>query len=66
MIYCPKSEMKKLLWLDEEVSVVGSISDPYDKIAADLGSKSTTDNRIATGVISATNPDLVRHAIPSD
>ncbi len=45
--------MKKF-WLDEEDSVVGSISDPDDKIATDLGSKSTTDNRIATRVISAT------------
>ncbi len=35
--------MKKLLWLEEEVSVVGS----------------TTDNRIATRVISATSPDLL-------
>ncbi len=42
MIYCPKSEMKKILWLDEEDSVVGSRSDPNDKIATDLGSKSTT------------------------
>ncbi len=28
--------MKKLLWLDEDGSVVGSISDPDDKIATDL------------------------------
>ncbi len=52
--------MKKLLWLDEKVSVVSSISDPYDKIATDLGSKSTTDIRIATGVISATISDLLQ------
>ncbi len=50
--------MKKLLWLDEEVSVVCSISDPDDKIATNPGGKSTTYNRIATGVISGTNPDL--------
>ncbi len=50
--------MKKLLLLDEEVSVVSSRSDPDDKIATDLGSKSTTNNRIATRVISATSPDL--------
>ncbi len=51
--------MKKLLWLDEEDSVVSSRSDPDDKIAADLGSKSTTENRIATKVTSATGPDLL-------
>ncbi len=33
--------MKKFLWLDEKVSVVSSISDPNDKIATDLGSKSS-------------------------
>ncbi len=38
--------------------MVGSISDPDDKIATELSSKSTTDNRIATRVISATSPDL--------
>ncbi len=57
-IYCPKSEMKKLLWLGEKDSVVGRRSDPDDKIATDLCSKSTTENRIATGVTSATGPDL--------
>ncbi len=56
MIYCPKSEMKKLPWLDEKVWVVGSISDTDDKIATDLSSQSTTDNRIAIRVISAINP----------
>ncbi len=50
--------MKKHLWLDEEVSVVGSISDLDDKIATKISSKNTTDNRIATRVISATCPDL--------
>ncbi len=50
--------MKKLLWLDEEYSVVSSRSDPDDKIATDLCSKSTTENRIATGVISGTGTDL--------
>ncbi len=30
-----------------------------DKIATDLGSKSTTENIIATRVISATGPDLL-------
>ncbi len=39
--------------------MVSSISDPGDRIATDLASKSTTDNRIATRVISATNPDLL-------
>ncbi len=58
-IYCPKSEIKKLLWLDEEDSVVGSRSDPDDKIATDLCSQSTTENRIATRVISATGPRLL-------
>ncbi len=38
--------------------MVSSISDLDDKIATDLGSKSTTKNRIATGVISATAPHL--------
>ncbi len=51
--------MKKLLWLDEEDSVVGSRSDRYDKIATDRGSKITTENRITAGVTSATGPDLV-------
>ncbi len=40
--------------------MVGSIFDPNDKIATDLGSKSTTNNIIATGVISATNSDLLK------
>ncbi len=35
-----------------------SISSPYDKIVIDLGSKTTTDSRIVTGVISATDPHL--------
>ncbi len=39
--------------------MVGSISNPDDKIATDLGSKATNDNRIATRVISATDPHLV-------
>ncbi len=34
--------------------MVYSISDPDDKIATEIGSKSTTDNRIATRVIFAT------------
>ncbi len=38
--------------------MVGSTSDPDDKITTDLGSKSTTENRIATGVTSATGPHL--------
>ncbi len=41
--------------------MVGSISDPVwpdDKIATDLDSKSTTENRIATGIVSATGPSL--------
>ncbi len=46
--------MKKLLWLDEEDLVVSSRSDPNDKITTDLGSKITTENRIAIRVISAT------------
>ncbi len=37
----------------------GSISNPNDKIATDLVSKCTTENRIATGVISASGPHLV-------
>ncbi len=38
--------------------MIGSISNPDAKIATDIGSKSTTENRIATEVISATGPDL--------
>ncbi len=37
--------------------MVGSISDPDDRIATDLGSKSTTDN------IYATNPDLIQQGL---
>ncbi len=51
--------MEKLLWLNEEDSVVSSRSDPDDKIATALGSKSTTKSRIATRVTSVTGPDLV-------
>ncbi len=51
--------MKKLLWLDEEGSVVGCRSDPDDKFATDFGNKSTTENRIVTEFISATGPDLI-------
>ncbi len=40
--------------------MVSSRSDPNDKIATDRGSKRTTKNRIATSVISATSPDLVK------
>ncbi len=40
--------------------MVGSIFDPDDKIATNLGSKSTTENIIVTRVISATGPDLLR------
>ncbi len=45
--------------------MVGCRSDPDDKIATDLGSKSTTKNRIATRVTSATGPDLQILAISS-
>ncbi len=38
--------------------MICSISDPNAKIATNIGSKSTTKNRIATGVISATGPHL--------
>ncbi len=56
--------MKKLLCLDEDDSVVGSISDPDDKIASDLSVKSSsTYNRIATGIISATRPDHINSNI---
>ncbi len=39
--------------------MVGSISNPDDKIATNLGSKSTTENRTATSVISAIGPHLI-------
>ncbi len=48
--------MKKLLRLDKEDSVVGSRSDPDDKIATDLCSIRTTENRIAACVISTIGP----------
>ncbi len=48
--------MKKFLWLDEEESVVGSRSDPDDKIATDLGSKSTTENRLLLGLLLLKEP----------
>ncbi len=38
--------------------MVSSISKPDDKIATDFGSKSTTKIKIATRVISATDPHL--------
>ncbi len=38
--------------------MVGSISDPDDKIATDLSSQGTTENRYATGVISVTGFDI--------
>ncbi len=41
----------------------GSSSHPNDKIATDLGSKTTTNNRTATGVISATGPHLLKLTI---
>ncbi len=46
--------------MDEEDSVVGTRSDPDDKIAINLGNKSTTENRIATRVISTVGPDLMK------
>ncbi len=39
--------------------IICSSSNPDNKIATDLGSKSTTNNRIATGVISANGPHLI-------
>ncbi len=39
--------------------MVDNISNPDDKIATDLGSKSATEHRIATWVISATDPHLL-------
>ncbi len=39
--------------------IIDSISNPDDKIATDLCSKSTIENRIAIGVISATSPELI-------
>ncbi len=50
--------------LKQKASLIGwwrfmviSISNP-DKIVTDLGSRTTTDNRTTTGVISATGPHL--------
>ncbi len=38
--------------------MIGSISNPDDKIATDFGSKTNTDNIIVTVIISATDPNL--------
>ncbi len=48
--------MKKCLWLDEEVSVVSSISDPDDKIATDLSSKSSTILELLPGLFLLLGP----------
>ncbi len=42
--------------------MIASISNTGDKITIDLGSKGTTDNIIAPGVISATDPYLIESA----
>ncbi len=44
--------------------MVGSISNSDNKIATNLGSKTATDNRTATGVISATGSHLITYLTP--